>query len=288
GMTGGDNAVVLNNLFVDHATLAVKRVDGDSEVAYNLFHGNTEDVRDSNVDAATTFSGDPLFQGDLTLAAGSPAIDAGTDFYVFGGETVLDLDPSEYAGAAPDLGAFESASSGPAGPQVPQLVDPADGSTVSLTPTLAWVDTADFYEVQIATALDFSGGGLVHDVAVGGGTLELFVAAGILEPETAYFWRVRGSRGGSMGAWSQFWTFVTESRTLPQAPVLAAPVDGSVGVELLPTLTWLGSADDFRVQVASDAGFSSIVVDAVVVGTSLAIGPDPLTHGTRHFWRVRG
>jgi hypothetical protein len=38
---------------------------------------------------------------------GSPAIDAGTDVYSFRGAPVLDLDPSEYRGAAPDLGAFE-------------------------------------------------------------------------------------------------------------------------------------------------------------------------------------
>jgi hypothetical protein len=290
GMTGGDNAVVLNNLFVDHTTLSMKRVDGNSEVAYNLFHGNAEDALESNVDSATTLSADPLLEADLSLSPGSPAIDAGTDYYVWRGETVLDLDVSEYSGVAPDLGAFEFVSGGPVAPPVPRLEEPFHGSTgVSLTPTLVWADTADFYEAQIASAPDFSAGSLVQDVVVSGGAVELTVGTGVLAPETPYFWRVRGSRGGAMGGWSQVWSFVTEARTLPpEAPVLVSPLDGSVGLDLAPALAWLGSADDFRVQVASDAGFSAIVVDTLVAGTSLAIGPDPLAHATRYWWRVLG
>jgi hypothetical protein len=52
---------------------------------------------------------DPLLAGDGTLQAGSPAIDAGVSRFDWNGATVLDLPfPDDYAGAAPDLGAFES------------------------------------------------------------------------------------------------------------------------------------------------------------------------------------
>jgi parallel beta-helix repeat protein len=43
GMTGGDNALLLNNLFVGHPVLALKNVDGSSVAAFNLFYDNGTD-----------------------------------------------------------------------------------------------------------------------------------------------------------------------------------------------------------------------------------------------------
>lgn len=40
GLTGGDNLVAINNLFVDHTNIAMKGVDGNSIAAYNLFWNN--------------------------------------------------------------------------------------------------------------------------------------------------------------------------------------------------------------------------------------------------------
>ena len=54
---------------------------------------------------------DPLFvdpeNGDYRLQAGSPGIDAGTAFFVWQGDTLVDLSAVDYAGRAPDLGAYE-------------------------------------------------------------------------------------------------------------------------------------------------------------------------------------
>jgi hypothetical protein len=44
---------------------------------------------------------------DYRLAPESEAIDAGTPFFVWNGDTVVDLLPEQYEGNAPDLGAFE-------------------------------------------------------------------------------------------------------------------------------------------------------------------------------------
>jgi hypothetical protein len=107
GITGGDNAVVLNNVFVGHPQIAVKQVDAGSVLAYNLFFGNGTDNSQSNVDDASSVHADPLLTALLELRLGSPAIDAGTAFYAWNGVTVLDLPPEAYAGAAPDLGAHE-------------------------------------------------------------------------------------------------------------------------------------------------------------------------------------
>ncbi len=54
---------------------------------------------------------DPLFTntdiGDYTLQDDSPCIDAGADFFVWEGDTLIDLSPDEYYGSAPDMGAYE-------------------------------------------------------------------------------------------------------------------------------------------------------------------------------------
>jgi hypothetical protein len=108
GLTGGDNLIALNNLFVDSAVLAMKQVDGNSIAAYNLFWGNGTDEQGSNLDLATTLFVDPLLDSEFRLQPGSPAIDAGTASFQWQGETVLALVGGEFGGEAPDLGASES------------------------------------------------------------------------------------------------------------------------------------------------------------------------------------
>jgi parallel beta-helix repeat protein len=112
GITGGDNTVVLNNIFVGHSVIAVKKVDGNSELAYNLFFDNGTDNSGSNVDVGSSVYADPLLTADLELSEGSPAIDAGTSLYVWHGTTVLDLPATSFSGGAPDIGAFESLAPG--------------------------------------------------------------------------------------------------------------------------------------------------------------------------------
>jgi hypothetical protein len=108
GLTGGDNLIALNNIFAGLLTVGLKNVDGDSIAAYNLFWQNGVVYQNANVDPATTFLVDPLIDENGLLLAGSPAIDAGTASFVWNAEVVLDLQPEEYTGPAPDLGAFES------------------------------------------------------------------------------------------------------------------------------------------------------------------------------------
>lgn len=108
GISGGDNLIALNNVFVGHQ-LAVKNVDGDSIVGHNLFWSNVADDQGSVVDATTTLHSDPALDADARPTMGSPAIDAGTAHFEWAGEVVMDQPPSAYRGAAPDLGWYEAA-----------------------------------------------------------------------------------------------------------------------------------------------------------------------------------
>ncbi len=106
-LTGGDNLIALNNLFVNSTVLGLKNVDAGSLAAYNLFWNNGASYQSSNIDLATTWFTDPLLDATYQLLPGSPAIDAGTAHFEWNGTTVLDLPPSAYSDSAPDLGAYE-------------------------------------------------------------------------------------------------------------------------------------------------------------------------------------
>ena len=106
GVTGGDNTVLVNNVIANNL-VGIKRTRIDSAAFYNIFSGNGTDSVDAIVDPATTYSADPLLNPDYTLDPFSPAIDSGTAYLEWNGVVVLDLQPTDYVGPAPDLGVFE-------------------------------------------------------------------------------------------------------------------------------------------------------------------------------------
>lgn len=55
----------------------------------------------------------PNTGGNYEIQSGSPAIDAGTDLFVHGNDTLVNLDSGDYVGAAPDMGAFEYFATAP-------------------------------------------------------------------------------------------------------------------------------------------------------------------------------
>jgi chitodextrinase len=286
GITGGDNTVVLNNIFVGHPAIAVKNVDGSSELAYNLFYGNGIDNSGSNGDAGSSVFADPLLDANLELLAGSPAIDAGTAHYVWQTETVLDLAPDAYAGSAPDMGAFEyGIGTGPP-PSAPVLVSPANGTTeVGLMPTLSWTGAGDIFRVQIATESAFSN--IVEEAVVA--TPSHTVAVGALNHGTTYHWRVDASDTNGTSEYSAVWSFATAAASgPPDAPVLVSPADGAADVPLEAVLVWAGTADHFDVEVGTDAAFQVVVFSTNTELSTITLPPGTLEHETLYYWRVRG
>lgn len=71
------------------------------------------------------------------------------------------------------------------------------------------------------------------------------------------------------------------------APTLVAPGSGATGVSVRPLLSWNASpsALEYRVQIASDAGFTNILAEVVVDGLSVT-SPVVLTPSVQYFWRV--
>jgi len=90
----------------DASTVTVDHCDIQGGEAGIETNGNgTVNWLDGNLET------DPLFvdaeAGDFSLSGDSPCIDAGTAFFVWDGDTLVDLDPEDYIGDAPDMGAFE-------------------------------------------------------------------------------------------------------------------------------------------------------------------------------------
>ncbi len=72
----------------------------------------------------------------------------------------------------------------------------------------------------------------------------------------------------------------------PGAPALTAPANGVNGVALRPTFTWTGSnTQSYQIDIATDAGFGSIILTQSVTGTTFTPATD-LTGNTTFFWRV--
>ena len=128
GITGGNNLVAVNNIFMRHPNIALKNVDGASRVAYNHFYGNGTNSTGSNVDPGTTYVGDPKLDADRAPLPGSPVVDAGTATYLMPtGEEAVSV--PGFVGAAPDIGAIES---GELGGNRPPVVDAGADQVVTL------------------------------------------------------------------------------------------------------------------------------------------------------------
>lgn len=167
GVTGGDNLIALNNLFLDTVEIALKEVDGGetgSIAAYNLFWNNLVDHSGSNIDPNTTIYSNPMLDSSCMLMEGSPAIDSGTAYFEWNGEAILDLTPLEYSGTAPDLGWNEKDFNQPS--PTPSLT-----ATSGPSPTPTPIVTA--IEVRVGSGTDDAEENLSGSVDVNSSDLEM-------------------------------------------------------------------------------------------------------------------
>ena len=107
GITGGDSLLALNNIIVGTKKIALKQVDGNSVLAFNLLWDNEVDNDGSNTEKKTTVLKNPKIDGNHRLLSNSPCVDAGTSLYRRGDSVLLKIPRTSYTGNAPDLGAYE-------------------------------------------------------------------------------------------------------------------------------------------------------------------------------------
>ncbi|OHB25927.1 MAG: hypothetical protein A2X84_02920 [Desulfuromonadaceae bacterium GWC2_58_13] len=182
-------------------------------------------------------------------------------------------------------------------PTVPELCTPIAGSeTASATPHLTWLaavdpdDDAVEYRVQL---------GLVGETpSAHAGIKEIgFTVPGVLRENGMYSWMAQAFDGEVASDWAPSQTFyVNAEEEPPSTPVLLAPADGEVVDGMVP-FVWQPSTDpdpfdaiSYVLQVSEDAGFSRIVFDEILDGTSVLLGDctgyPVLDDGNVYFWRV--
>jgi len=106
---------------------------------------------------------DPRFvdpaSSDFSLQSNSQLIDAGTSYFEWNGNAVVDLGPSEYNGSAPDIGAYEFGSGGSINqPPVAVAAVTPDHGSAPLTVQFSSVDSYDPDGTITAFFWDFGDG----------------------------------------------------------------------------------------------------------------------------------
>jgi hypothetical protein len=170
-------------------------------------------------------------------------------------------------------------------PATPTLASPADRTIVPPDVTVSWgtVSGATAYHLQVSTDSLFAGSFLINDSTLTG-TSRGFTG---LPVPTTYYWRVSAGNTLGFSAYSAFWRFTTGS--VPSAPTLVFPANGSIAQPVSLTLRWNSDivAQRYDVQVSTDSTFSTFFLRDSLTTDTTHILPG-LVFSTKYYWRVRG
>lgn len=144
GISGGANALVLNNIFVNHSvalknTVNPGNINVGSRIDHNLFFNNTTTFN-GTMNHTNDLTSNPLLDANYYLQSGSPAINSGVASFVWNSiYGTRNISISNYSGTSPDLGWKESGlSGGPSptpNPSATPLPTPTPTPGVSPTPS---------------------------------------------------------------------------------------------------------------------------------------------------------
>lgn len=81
---------------------------------------------------------------------------------------------------------------------------------------------------------------------------------------------------------------LTIASATPTGATLTTPAAGATNVSQRPTFDWIPDeqAETFRLEVATDAAFTELVIDETAIGQATFTPPTDLATNTRHWWRV--
>ncbi|MBK7256588.1 MAG: fibronectin type III domain-containing protein [Ignavibacteriae bacterium] len=177
-------------------------------------------------------------------------------------------------------------------PGTPVLSAPVTNATgIALTDSVRWnADAiADAYRIEISTSTGFTAGTMIVDTIVAvqwGFTVQKLPVRNLVN-KTKYYWRVQSRRGTDTSAWAAAWNFTTIVDT-PGVPTQLTPASGAQSIAINTTsFTWSAVPDaaSYRLQIATDAGFTSLVYNdsAITAATKAVPG---LLFGSTYYWRL--
>jgi hypothetical protein len=138
------------------------------------------------------------------------------------------------------------------------------------------VNTATNYNLQVSTVTSL----------VTYATTDTFVVVKNLTRLTNYSWKVEALNAGGTSFYTGLFAFTTVP-AVPSAPSPLTPASAAAGIGRLTRFTWNASinATKYRLQIASDNAFATIVRDTTVLDTSAVLSAS-LTSNTDYYWRV--
>jgi hypothetical protein len=179
-------------------------------------------------------------------------------------------------------------------PGVVSLITPPDASSTNdRTPTFIWSSTTDpdigdtvSYRVQVDDDINFGSINYQNAFSANTSTTPL-VELG----NGFYYWRVIAQDTSFAASTSGLWTLTIENRP-PDAVTLISPANASSTQDHNPTFVWNPGTDpdagdtlSYKIQVADDIGFTSIVLElAFDVVTTASRGSDFATGS--YYWRI--
>ena len=113
----GSSLTLVNCILWHNSPLEVEFYNGSNSItiAYSDIDGGEAGIETNNNGTVNWLEGNidayPLFEdavnGNYLLTEDSPCVDAGTDYFEYEDEILVDLSEDEYYGIAPDMGAYE-------------------------------------------------------------------------------------------------------------------------------------------------------------------------------------
>lgn len=161
------------------------------------------------------------------------------------------------------------------------LVSPANNAVNVLSDSVLFVwravSGASSYNLQVSTVTSTS------TYATTDTTYKLYG----LSRGTNYVWRVEALNAGGTSYYTSNFTFTTVP-AVPAVPTPVSPASAAVGVGRLTRFVWNSSvnATKYRLQIATDNAFATVVKDTTVLDTTVVLST-PLAANTDYYWRVR-
>jgi hypothetical protein len=170
--------------------------------------------------------------------------------------------------------------------QPPILVKPDNfSSSVSIYPIFTWevVEDALSYQIRVSKDSLFS---VIYKTSNNINSTSFTFAGEEFEEETTYYWQVRAINSDGISLWSEIFRFSTGTKPA-NAPLLLLPVNGAIKVPFNDDLVWRieDEAELYRVQLALDFDFISIVIDSILIDTKMNIAAF-VERYTNYYWRV--
>ena len=163
----------------------------------------------------------------------------------------------------------------------------------AFTPSRAFTLRAREVEYEVVIATD-QGFGIIHTSQTGLETEEYTLdASQQLTEGTTYYWQVRArDLGNNITTSTNFFELTLADTYPPSIPDVIYPRIGEDPINVETTFIWTaaedGSAVTYRYQLASDSGFTNLLVDETgLVVTNYTLSPgDALARGSLYYWRL--